>query len=285
MTGKILLTGASGYIGGHVVQLAARRRIPLLALLRHKPAQKPDYPFLIPSDWRDPVLLSKAMEGCTAVIHVAGLAHGKSGDMEDANVRLTRTLAEAAVKAGVKRFVFVSSAAVFGHEGRHSVSDDPNPVTPYGRSKMDAEALLADIFHGTGIRLSIVRPPSVLGPGAPGRSDTIRKLAAKKWPLPLGSLPAERSFILVDDLAAQLLDEAQAETGSALIHPQAAVETSTGILKAIAAQDGFKLTLFPFPSIFLKLGALVLGTKGESLRPLFETHILEPGRVSLDRVV
>lgn len=282
---KILITGASGYIGGALADKSVRTGIQTLALLRVKPSSKPPYPFLIPSSWDDPALLAKAMEGCHAVVHCAGLAHGKPGDMEETNTRLTETLAQAALKAKVKRFVFLSSAAVFGHEGVHGVDDPVRPVTSYGHSKVGAERILANLFQDTDTRCSIIRPPSVLGRNAPGRSDTVRALAAKKLPLPLGSLTARRSFILLDDLTQLILDEAAATGESAIIHPPSQIASPTEILRMMARLDGLSLRLFPFPAFLLKFASLFLMGKREAVRSLIETHILTPGRRPLDRVV
>ena len=269
---KILVTGVSGYIGRAVAAEAVRQGVQTLGLVRSKPQPPLLCPFLIPSSWQDPVLLAKAMEGCNAVIHCAGLAHGKDGDMRDTNVRLTRTLAEAALHAGVKRFVFLSSAAVFGQKGRHALADAPIPSSAYGQSKLDSERLLIQ----SGLAVSIIRPPMIVGKGAPGRAASLRRWS--KYPLPFGRLRAERAYMKVDEITGVILAEAANSGPSVLVHPNVHVVTATDLVRVIAQTDGYTPKLFPFPAFLLKWG-------GERFKPLTETHILESGRRDLDRIV
>ncbi len=282
---KLLVTGATGFIGRGFVDLALEHEAQVLALTRRRPQPPLPCPFLIPSDWDNVALLAKAMEGCDAVLHAAGLAHGQTGDMTYTNVRLTRALAEAARQAHVKRFVFLSSAAVFGRPGIYDADDAPCPHNTYGQSKWEAEQAIQTILAGSQTRFSIVRPPMVLGQSAPGRSETVRKFARLGLPLPLGALPAKRSFIHIRDLALLLWAEAQANGPSALIHPDNRVESASGILREIARLDGLKLSLFPFPASFFKLAAFLMPPLREKIGPLLETHILISGRTNLDHIV
>ena len=281
MTRKLIVTGATGYLGRAFVSAAVQQGFDVLALTRSKANDLP-CKFMMPSDWSNETLLSKAMEGRDALIHLAGLAHGKPGDMTEINVELTETLARAAVQAKLPHMLFVSSAAVFGGPGTFSPEDAPSPTNDYGQSKTLAEYSLCDILAGTTTKLTIVRPPMIVGPEAPGHAATLRRFFLKNQPLPFGALTNRRSYVALDALVQALLDLVKATPARSTLHHIAAEPVSaTRLIRLIAASDGLAPNLWNVPPFLLK-PLMVIPALQAKLAPLTQDHVLVAGQTDLD---
>jgi len=206
---KILVTGASGFIGnflltalrdaGHEVRAASRSRVEQQGIdFVPAPELGPD------ADW------SPALNGVDAVIHLAGRAHVPS-NKEDAetegvyfriNTEGTRALAEQAAAAGAKHFVFLSSCHAVAAQSEVQITEktQPNPVTAYGRSKLEAERAMQKALSNTACVWTILRPPLVYGKGNKANFGLLLKLVKSGIPLPLASVRNRRSFIYVENL-------------------------------------------------------------------------------------
>ncbi|WP_074446518.1 NAD-dependent epimerase/dehydratase family protein [Saliniramus fredricksonii] len=200
----IALTGATGFIGRHLMEDLSRRGYRLRVLLRRPVPEFTTGEQVLIGDLASPINLTEAMRGVDYVIHSAGIAHAMSGRPEDdyrlINRDATRALAIAARHAGVRRFVFLSSVrAQCGPVSNHSVGDDeaPEPTDPYGRSKLEAEKVLSDI----GIPFAALRPTLVYGPNLKGNLAALLALARKPWPLPFGAFHTKRSMVGLETLA------------------------------------------------------------------------------------
>jgi nucleoside-diphosphate-sugar epimerase len=200
----IALTGATGFVGRHLMADLSRRGYQLRVLLRRPVPEFTTGEQVVIGDLASPINLNEAMRGVDYVIHSAGIAHAMSGRPEDdyrrVNRDATRALAIAARQAGVKRFVFLSSVrAQCGPTSDLPVSDDdvPRPTDAYGRSKLEAEEALAE----TGIPFAALRPTLVYGPGVKGNLAALFRLARKPWPLPFGGFRAQRSMVGLETLA------------------------------------------------------------------------------------
>jgi nucleoside-diphosphate-sugar epimerase len=208
---RALVTGANGFVGrelvaelvrrGHAVRAAVRRMGPLPA-----GAEMIEVGDLSEStDWRG------ALRGVDTVFHLAARVHARSlpqdeAECERVNVVATTALARAAIDAGARRFVFVSSVKVMGETsaGRPFVeTDPPGPHDAYGRSKLAAEHALALLARDFGV--TIVRPPLVYGPGVRANFLSLLRLADSAWPLPLASATACRSLVFVGNLVNALI--------------------------------------------------------------------------------
>ena len=121
------------------------------------------------------------------------------------NVRATEVLARAAARAGVRRFVFVSSIKAVGERSSvcHPISlaDEPRPADAYGRSKLQAEKMLISIAAEARLELAIVRPPLVYGPGVGANFRRLMSLVERGIPLPFGAVENRRSLVNVWNLA------------------------------------------------------------------------------------
>ena len=155
-----------------------------------------------------------------AVVHLAGLAHRVPRDDDESalfhrvNTEGSRHLARALDAVGApEALVFVSTVAVYGAEsGEGIVEDRPREATdPYGESKRAAEDLLTDWGAAAGVKVAVVRPPLVAGPGAPGNlGDMIAAMRRRRY-LSVAGGRARRSLVCADDLAAGIVAAAGAE--------------------------------------------------------------------------
>jgi len=167
---RVLVTGGSGFLGSYVAEQLAAQGHAVRALVRPRSDRKlleslPGIEFA-PGAIEDAGSLTAAVDGCDGVIHVAGLVKARKPDEFFAvNARGTQHLLDAARKAGVRRFVYVSSLAAVGPspDGKPVAEDaEPRPVTHYGRSKLAAEK--AVLAAKDDIPVTIIRPPMIYGP-------------------------------------------------------------------------------------------------------------------------
>jgi nucleoside-diphosphate-sugar epimerase len=164
---KVLVTGATGFVGSHLAEALRRRGDEVTVLARSASKAAALAPLevrVVPGDLHDRAALERAATGQDIVYHVAGVVAARSeADFMAANRDGTRNLVEAVARAGTGRLVFVSSMAAAGPtiKGRPLRGDEaPRPVTAYGRSKLAAEELVT----GSALPWTIVRPPMVYGP-------------------------------------------------------------------------------------------------------------------------
>ena len=167
---RVLVTGASGFIGGHLVPELVRlghnvtcmvRRTSNVDALRGMGVE------LRQGDLADPISLTEAVKGMDAVVHLAAYYefYGQKELYRKLNVEGTRILAAAARKAGAKHFVYCSSTEAIGPV-EHPPADEETEPTPrfeYGRSKLEAER--AALAEGDGMAVSVIRSTGVYGPG------------------------------------------------------------------------------------------------------------------------
>jgi nucleoside-diphosphate-sugar epimerase len=208
MSGPLVaLTGATGFIGRHLLHELPRRGYRIRVLLRRPAPLPPQTTGAIIGDLAAPQNMAAALRDADAVVHSAGLAHAMSGQPEDdyraINTEATLALARAAERAGVQRFVFLSSIrAQSGPCADQVLTEElpPTPTDPYGRSKLAAEEGLATLA----LDWVALRPVLVYGPGVKGNMAALLSLARSRLPLPLGLLRARRSLLGLDNLVAAL---------------------------------------------------------------------------------
>ena len=204
---RFLISGASGFIGRLLVQ-AINGSIRVLSRAKHS-----DFETVI-CDLQSDVIPDDALYGIDTVFHLAGFTHDmrNASEVSDiyykVNVSATVQLAELAVKAGVKKFVFVSSVKAGGSpdfEVCASESDQGDPEGVYGKTKREAELKLLKIGKESGMHVSIIRPSLVYGPNAKGNLQLMLSGIKKGWFTPLPETGNKRSMIHVDDLVRAIL--------------------------------------------------------------------------------
>jgi len=258
----IAVTGAQGFIGRHLCALISRSELKYVALSRQSLSAGG---------------LTQELSGCSAVIHLAARAHvlhesASSADVEfrAANVTLTQRVAEAARSAGVRRFVFVSSAGVLGPASPADGFDDTSPPRPhdaYTRSKLEAERWLTEEFSAA-LDVTIVRPPLVYGPGARGNFDRLLRAVLSGWPLPVGAIDARRSMVGVRNLSDLLLRAATSPrvAGACMLVADEEMMTVGEFACAIAESAGRKPRIVAVPLQVLKLGFAAVGRRADFVR-------------------
>lgn len=203
--GVVALTGATGFIGQYLLRELAARGFRMRALLRRPSGLSNGIGAAIIGDLQKPLNMAAALSGVDAVVHTAGLGSAMSGMPEDdyraINTEATRRLAEAARRAGVRRFIFLSSIRAQCGSWSDAVLTEKleaRPTSAYGRSKLAAEQALADLdIDWVALRLA-----TVIGPGARGNIGRLLQAAASPYPLPLLGLTAKRSLLSIDSLVA-----------------------------------------------------------------------------------
>ena len=246
----LALTGATGFVGAHLLDLALAEGHAVRALTR-RPQSARDGVTWIAGALEDPAALATLCAGADAVIHVAGVINADAAGFEAGNVAGTSAMLSAAEQAGVERFVHVSSLA----------AREP-ALSLYGASKARSEALVV----ASPMSSAIVRPPAVYGPGD---RETLELFAMAKRGLVLLPPAGKLSLIHVDDLARLLLTLA-ASKAAVLVEPDDGRPggwTHAEFCHALGRAMGRKVRTISTPAPLLRLAAradrLVRGDKAK----------------------
>ena len=279
----IALTGATGFIGNHLLHALTRRGHRIRVLLRSPAALPPDCTNAVIGDLNRPINMAAALAGVDTVLHSAGVAPTMTGspdeDFRRLNAAATGNLAQAAQHAGVRRFIYLSSLrAQADVSARDVLTEDlpPNPTDAYGRSKLAAEQELSrHDLDWVALRLALV-----VGPGVKGNVARLVDLARSPWPLPFGALRAKRSLLALDNLVAavETVIAAPQPLRRALIVADPDPLSLAQMIRAMRAGIGRKPGLVPVPAALLH-AALRLAGRGELYRRLAEPLIGNPARL------
>jgi nucleoside-diphosphate-sugar epimerase len=239
---RVLVTGATGFIG--------RSLSPALRARGHE----------VRGVGREIVSLQAPLTGCHAVVHLANIAHSRASRdlLWRVNVDGTRSVAEQAVSAGVRRFLYVSSIKASGEETRDRPFDgteSPAPGGPYGEAKLAAERALSDIGRRSGLEIVIMRPPLVYGAGVKANFLALMRAIDAGWPLPFASIQNRRSLIYAENLCdaiAKCIEAPQAAGRTYVVGDGLPVSTPQ-LCDAIGKALGRPARIMRFPVAVLKL--------------------------------
>ena len=277
---KILLTGATGFIGTALIQELSGGDFELSVVIRHKVDYFPDkVKQFVVGDFVNNTDYSNILVGIDCVIHLAGKAHvvdkAKAFVLNEfrlINTDLTLNLARQAAASGVKRFVFLSSIRVNGNQNIKPFLelDDPNPQEPYAISKYEAEQGLFKLAKETGLEVVTIRPPLVYGVNAPGNFDRLMNWVSKKspMPLPLGLVNNSRSLVAIDNLVdfiVTCVTHKNAVNEVFLVSDREDLST-TQLLRKIAKAFNKKIFLLSVPVQLMIFMAGFLGRKADAIR-------------------
>lgn len=277
--GRILVTGAGGFIGSAVVQRLRSQGRVVTAL-----ARKND----LHGDCEiGPTLSSRAdlrgeLMGIRTIFHAAAKTHVSKDHstrelaaLEEINVLGTLNLARQAAESNVQRFIFISSIKANGENtdaGRTFNVDSPlSPEDDYGLSKANAEAELRTLASETAMELVIIRPPMVYGPGVKGNFAAMMRAVARGLPLPFGAVTDNRrSLVGLDNLVDLLV--------TCIDHPAAANQTfmvsdgedlsTADLLRRLGVAMGKPARLLNIPPALLGAAAAMIGKRTVAQRLL-----------------
>jgi len=256
---KILVTGANGFIGRHLVATLSSRGEEVVAVSRHQPTPAARVEWRPTPDLDDGTKWGPLLGGCDAVVHLAGVAHRRvtdhdayAAELQRVNVDATMRLYEASRSCGVQRFIFVSSLAAVTSRSAGLVDETTpaRPCNPYGRSKLAAEQALIALNGNDGTSLTVLRPPVIYGRGNPGNMDRIFRLIRSGLPLPFGSLCNRRSFLYVGnfcDAVHKCLLAPVSVAGTYFVSDRCDLSTPE-LIQLIAEASGRRARLWPFPA-------------------------------------
>ena len=281
---RVLITGTNGFIGKALSERLLREMHELVLISRAaiKPTSKAIQCYEIPDlttygNW------SQLLTSIDIVIHCAGITHTHATREQHfrVNCNITYELAKASVKAGIKRFIFISSVKALGNRtsGHEKFCHDSiaEPTGPYGESKWEAEEQIRKLADERNLEFVIIRPPLVYGPGVKSNFKLLARIASLPLPLPFRGICNRRDMISVFNLSDLIL--------TCIDHPAAANQTfmvSDGrpyslpeLLKTIRSIHGSSSFLFRFPTNIISIAMKLLGKSewAESLLVNLEVDI------------
>jgi len=269
---RVLVTGAEGFVGACLCPRLASSGFETRVITRRSHGDLERI-----GDWE------ALLEGVDAVVHLANIAHRKAdpGLLDAVNVLCTQRIAGAARRAGAGRFVYLSSAKVYGESSGavpYSESSTPVPEDAYGRSKLAAESALRSEYPAGG--LVVLRPPLVYGPGVKANFLALLRAVQRGVPLPLASIHNRRSLLSVGNLADAILASLRVPQGGQHTYnvTDGPALSTPDIVRAIAAAFGRPARLLPFPPGLLELAGKLL-RRGLSVQRLTGSFALDDGAI------
>lgn len=286
---KILVTGVTGFVGQSLIRELKLKNINFVGIVRQLSLSNLDGMIEV-SDFSIPDIWQKPLTNCDVVIHLAARVHVMREVTErplkaflGVNLYGTLSLAEAAAKAGVKRFIYVSSIKVNGEfttNNKFIETDIPNPLDSYAISKWEAEKALRKIEKETGMEVVILRPPLIYGAGVKANFASLLKLVYKRLPLPLANINNKRSLIYLGNLVDAII--------TCAIHPKAAGQTylvsddedvsMAQLIKQIAFSLNQHSYIFPFPISIMRFFAKLIG-KTTSFDRLTQSLVVDSSKI------
>jgi nucleoside-diphosphate-sugar epimerase len=271
-----LVTGGSGFLGRALInRLVQLPGCSVVAPLRNPATTLAPGACSFPlknlngaNDW------TAALTDVDVVIHAAARVHVMNevaGDplaaFREVNVEATLNLARQAAARGVKRFIFISSIKVNGEGTQPGVvyraDDVPDPIDPYGISKLEAEQGLLSLAATTAMEVVIIRPVLVYGPGVKANFLSMMRWLYRGVPLPFGAVHNRRSLVALDNLVDLIVtcSEHPAAANQVFLASDDQDVSTTQLLRKLAAALGKPARLLPIPSRLMTCVAALLGKR------------------------
>ncbi len=269
---KILLTGGTGLIGRALYPILREKGYDVRCVLRRKGGNniiRDEDVFYCKgfygnTDW------SMALDGIDFVVHLAAkvpiAGDISSNEFFEVNFKGTEALAFQAAKAGVKRFIFISSIGVYGASNSKiplTEKERENPDNNYALSKQMAEHALCSIGNHTGMEIIILRPPLVYGPHVKANFLKLLDYVYKGIPLPFAGVKNQRNFIALDNMLHAILACIVNENAGneVFVISDAEYISTEDLIRKISVAMGKPARLFRFPDFFAKSVLVFMGRK------------------------
>lgn len=278
---RLVVTGATGFLGSEIVRQAARKGIAVRALARN-PALLPDGLDAAVGDVRNPQDLRRALDGREAVIHAAGLAHGRgrsATDYESVNAAGAENVLRAAAEAGLHRVVLVSSVSVYGGSSGETrdEDDDCHPVGAYASSKYRAELRAIEIAKKRGVDLVVLRLATLYGEEDPGNVARLIRGIDRGHFVMLGSGENRKSLLHRQDAARACLEAVRkASSGVHVYNVVGTVARMAEIMSIVALRLGRQPLQIPLSDRIVSGLARLTGSN--RLRTFFRDDVYDGSR-------
>lgn len=273
---KILLTGASGFVGTTLHKKLLDLGCSVIPVARKKSSDENELVVNIGpcTNW-----LSILNENVDVVIHLAARVHvmhdnsiNPLHEFRKSNTESTINLARQAAKLGVKRFIYLSSIKVNGESTQLGMPFTENekfiPTDSYALSKYEAEKGLLKIAHETQMEVVIIRPPLVYGPGVRANFLSMMKWLCSGIPLPFGAIHNKRSLVALDNLIDLIITcmEHHAAVNQIFLVSDGDDLSTTELLNRVAISLGKKTKLLSVNQEIIEIGLKLIGKKDLSQR-------------------
>jgi len=238
---KIIVTGASGFVGKNYINLNKNHQIQAVSLSKSE-------------------LFSFDFQGCEVLLHLAALVHQMHGAPEGEYFKINSDLAFAtaqkAKKEGIKHFILLSTVKVYGESTTNKIplneKTDCHPEDAYGKSKLEAEKRIFGL-EDENFKVAIIRSPLVYGTGVKANMFNLIKLIDKMPILPFGNITNKRSFVYIENLIA-LIDRIITTRASGIYLARDSENLSTTELTlAISKALNKKRVMLSVPCLFKKI--------------------------------
>ena len=279
---RILITGSDGYIGSACVREFSRQGWNVRATSR-KPIKQP---LLKSVENVYGLSLTDAVDWASYLKNVDAVVHrpdASSIEYRRVNIESTERIAAAAEQSGVSQFIFLSTISVYGQKAGVNPINESTPFAPdnaYSESKVDAEALIVKIANGSRMAWTILRPPLVYGPNAPGNFRRLVKMIQAGVPLPLAAANQPRSYIGLDNLVSAIMRTAthqKARNQGFVVSDGQDISTSD-LISLVAKALGCRSRLWWMPELAIRTAATLAGRSADASK-LFDSLQIDSTKI------
>ncbi|MBT3981911.1 MAG: NAD-dependent epimerase/dehydratase family protein [Bacteriovoracaceae bacterium] len=268
---KVLITGASGFVGRRLCQYLQGLDLELVGTSRKK-IEIDGVKTEVVGELSEETNWENALRGVDTVVHLAARVHIMDDSVENpkleylkANFLGTKKLVQDAIALGAKKFVFISTIKVNGEgkESAYTEEDQPETQDPYGASKLEAENYLLSEEITSKIEVLILRPPLIYGPGVRANFQMLVKIISSGFFIPFNPEKNVRSMVYIDNFCS-IIKSAISYNGD---FPQVFLASDGGnfstskLIRSIGSSFGRKYPILPIPDSLMLFLLSIVGKK------------------------